>query len=144
MDYANIVPKGEKQIPENEKKGITVKIAAELHAEVKRYIESQGMTMADFVSKAIYDELHPKIQGKEMENMRTMAFQVPDELFQRIKDYLNRHQMTQKDFVIGLIETELNRDMAMSAEQTVPDIQEESECEELDYDESMDSEIMQM
>lgn len=32
----------------------------------------------------------------------------------------------------------------MSAEQTVPDIQEESECEELDYDESMDSEIMQM
>lgn len=100
--------------------------------------------MADFVSKAIYDELHPKIQGKEMENMRTMAFQVPDELFQRIKDYLNRHQMTQKDFVIGLIETELNRDMAMSAEQTVPDIQEESECEELDYDESMDSEIMQM
>lgn len=131
-------------MPENEKKGITVKIAAELHAEVKRYIESQGMTMADFVSKAIYDELHPKIQEKEMENMRTMAFQVPDELFQRIKDYLNRHQMTQKDFVIGLIETELNRDMAMSAEQTVPDIQEESECEELDYDESMDSEIMQM
>lgn len=98
-------------MPENEKKGITVKIAAELHAEVKRYIESQGMTMADFVSKAIYDELHPKIQEKEMENMRTMAFQVPDELFQRIKDYLNRHQMTQKDFVIGLIETELNRDM---------------------------------
>lgn len=131
-------------MPENEKKGITVKIAAGLHAEVKRYIESQGMTMADFVSKAIYDELHPKIQAKEMENMRTMAFQVPDELFQRIKDYLNRHQMTQKDFVIGLIETELNRDMAMSAEQTVPDIQEESECEELDYDESMDSEIMQM
>lgn len=131
-------------MPENEKKGITVKIAAKLHAEVKRYIESQGMTMADFVSKAIYDELHPKIQEKEMENMRTMAFQVPDELFQRIKDYLNRHQMTQKDFVIGLIETELNRDMAMSAEQTVPDIQEESECEELDYDESMDSEIMQM
>ena len=131
-------------MPENEKKGITVKIAAELHAEVKRYIESQGMTMADFVSKAIYDELHPKIQEKEMENMRPMAFQVPDELFQRIKDYLNRHQMTQKDFVIGLIETELNRDMAMSAEQTVPDIQEESECEELDYDESMDSEIMQM
>lgn len=131
-------------MPENEKRGITVKIDAELHAEVKRYIESQCMTMADFVSKAIYDELHPKIQAKEMENMRTMAFQVPDELFQRIKDYLNRHQMTQKDFVIGLIETELNRDMAMSAEQTVPDIQEESECEELDYDESMDSEIMQM
>lgn len=135
-------------MPENEKKGITVKIDAELHAEVRQYIESQGITMADFVSKAIYDELHPKIQAKEVENMRTMAFQVPDELFQRIKDYLNRHHMTQKDFVIGLIETELNRDMALTAEQSVPDIQEESEDEELDEDESedksMNSEMMHM
>ena len=43
----------------NEKKGITVKIDADLHAEIKEYIESQGMTMAQFVEKAVDNELHP-------------------------------------------------------------------------------------
>ena len=45
---------------ETEKKGITVKIDADLHAQVRQYIEANGMTMAEFVSKALDDELHPK------------------------------------------------------------------------------------
>lgn len=99
-------------MPTEEKKGITVKVDAGLHAEVKEYIESHGMTMAEFVTLALQDELHPKFKTKEdMGNMRTLAFQVPDDLFQRIKDYLQRNNMTQKEFIIGLIETELERDM---------------------------------
>ena len=134
-------------MPENEKKGITVKIDAELHAQVKAYVEAQGLTMAEFVSKALDDELHPKMtqEVNNMGNMRTMAFQVPEELFQQIKDYLNRHNMTQKEFVIGLITTELERDMALrnsvTEEQTAPeDAEEETEAEdeELDDDESED------
>ena len=92
---------------ESEKKGITVKVDASLHAEVKRYLEENGITMSEFVSRAIDNELHPKTNQTEvkiMENTRTMAFQVPESLFQRIKDYLHRHNMTQKEFVIGLIE----------------------------------------
>ena len=50
-----------------------------------------------------------------MGNMRTMAFQVPEELFQKIKDYLQRNNMTQKQFVIGLIENEIERDLAQRA-----------------------------
>ena len=99
----------------NEIKGVTVKIDADLHAEVKRYIEENGMTMGDFVALALQDELHPKNnirEDKNMGNMRTMAFQVPEELFQKIKDYLQRNNMTQKQFVIGLIENEINRDLA--------------------------------
>lgn len=46
-------------MPTNEKKGVTVKIDAELHAEVKQYIEAHEMTMADFVTLALQDELHP-------------------------------------------------------------------------------------
>ena len=134
-------------MPENEKKGITVKIDAQLHAQVKAYVEAQGMTMAEFVSKALDDELHPKMtqEVNNMGNMRTMAFQVPEELFQQIKDYLNRHNMTQKEFVIGLITTELERDMALrnsvTEEQTAPEDAEEeteAEAEELDDDESED------
>ena len=100
----------------DEKKGITVKIDADLHAEIREYLERhEGMTMAEFITLAVDDELHPKIQQKEgnnMGNMRTMAFQVPEELFQRIKDYLHRNNMSQKEFVLGLIETELNREQA--------------------------------
>lgn len=99
----------------NEKKGITVKVDAELHAEVRRYIEEHEMTMGDFVALALQNELHPILniqEGKTMGNMRTMAFQVPEELFQKIKDYLQRNNMTQKQFVIGLIENEIERDLA--------------------------------
>lgn len=82
----------------DEKKGITVKIDADLHAEIREYLERhEGMTMAEFITLAVDDELHPKIlqkEGNNMGNMRTMAFQVPEELFQRIKDYLHRNNMT--------------------------------------------------
>lgn len=105
-------------MPNEEKKGITVKVDAELHAEVKQYLEKHEMTMAEFVAQALRDELHPQISAKEdknMGNMRTMAFQVPEELFQKIKDYLQRNNMTQKQFVIGLIENEINRDLSQRA-----------------------------
>ena len=134
-------------MPENEKKGITVKIDAQLHAQVKEFVEANGMTMAEFVSKALDDELHPKMtqEVKDMGNTRTMAFQVPEELFQQIKDYLNRHNMTQKEFVIGLITAELERDMTLrnstTEEQAVSDeAEEEAEYEDegLDEDESED------
>ena len=102
----------------NEKKGVTVKIDVDLHAEVKRYIEEHGITMGDFVALALQDELHPKLNIKEdknMGNMRTLAFQVPEELFQQIKDYLQRNNMTQKQFVVGLIENEIERDLTQRA-----------------------------
>ncbi len=151
----------------DEKKGITVKIDADLHAEIKQFIEQNGMTMADFVSQALYNELHPKIQPQEVKNMgpmRTMAFQMPEEMFQRLKDYLHEHNMTQKEFVLGLVEAELNRDQELKNAQTVaagdtvsnekaeiigeeledieePDVDEElddDESEDEDYDEDMD------
>ena len=101
-------------MPNDGKKGITVKVDEALHAEIRQYLENHSMTMTEFVTMALTNELHPKNQMKEdksMANMRTMAFQVPEDLFQRIKDYLHRNNMTQKDFVIGLIEKELERDL---------------------------------
>ena len=132
-------------MPETEKKGITVKIDADLHAQVKQYIEENGITMAEFVSKALDDELHPKTTIKEekyMGNMRTMAFQVPEDLFNQIKDYLERHNMTQKQFVLGLIQDELDRDyeeqQAMAEKQRSEDEPDEDEDEDLDETEDKD------
>lgn len=120
----------------DEKKGITVKIDADLHAEIREYLERhEGMTMAEFITLAVDDELHPKIQQKEgnnMGNMRTMAFQVPEELFQRIKDYLHRNNMSQKEFVLGLIETELNREQAERESQIDAESPTEDSYEETD------------
>ena len=76
-----------------------------------------------------------------MGNMRTMAFQVPEELFQKIKDYLQRNNMTQRQFLLGLIEAELDRDLTereaaveavsddQEQEDTVPSEDEETACE---------------
>ena len=127
-----------------EKKGITVKIEADRHAEVKAFIESQGLTMGEFVAKALDDELHPRITiagGNTMEKMRTMAFQVPEDLFQKIKDYLNRNNMTQKEFVLGLITKEIDRDLAARQETTesaVSDEEEYDDDEDEDYDDEED------
>lgn len=123
----------------DEKKGLTVKIDAELHAQVRNYVESHGMTLAEFVSQALDDELHPKQQmGGTMENNRTIAFQVSEELYRQIKEYLNAHHMTQKEFMIGLIQQELERGQQEVHEETVEESQDESEYEELDEDESVE------
>ena len=105
---------------EQEKKGITVKIDADLHAEVRQYLEANNMTMAEFVTQALDDELHPKFQKEDakMENTRTITFQVPEDLFQRLKDYLRRNEITQRQLLITLIEDELER------EQTEREVQE--------------------
>ncbi len=66
-----------------------------------------------------------------MGNMRTVAFQVPEDLFQRIKDYLQRNNMTQRQFLLGLIETELNR------EQTEREAVREAQAEEREPDEEV-------
>lgn len=80
-------------------RGITVKNDASLHAEIKAYLEAHEMTMGEFIALAAENELHLKITEKgekSMENMRTLAFQVPEELFRQIKGYLKRNGMTQK------------------------------------------------
>lgn len=134
---------------EDNKKGITVKIDAELHAQVREYLDDHGMTMAEFITRACDDLLHPKIQEKEekkMENMRTVAFQVPESLFQRIKDYLQRNNMTQRQFLLGLIETELDREQAereapveAENEETNPE-EEDAPEQESDAEEAFEAE----
>ena len=128
-----------------EMKGITVKIPADLHAEVKAYLEAHGMTMGEFIAQAVDNELHPKIQitqeDKNMERMRTLAFQVPDSLFQRVKAYLERNHMTQKQFVIGLIESEIEQDEAQYQASRPEEQEDEEESDDQAEDEEMEEEI---
>ena len=100
--------------------------------------------MADFVSQALYNELHPKIQTQEVKNAmptRTMAFQMPEDMFQRLKDYLHRHSITQKEFVLGLVEAEIRRDEELINAQNTAKLDEAAEAEELDDEESEDEDL---
>ena len=128
-----------------EMKGITVKIPADLHAEVKAYLEAHGMTMGEFIAQAVDNELHPKIQitqeDKNMERMRTLAFQVPDSLFQRVKAYLERNHMTQKQFVIGLIESEIEQDEAQYQASHPAEQEDKEESDDQAEDEEMEEEL---
>ena len=127
---------------EQEKKGITVKIDADLHAEVRQYLEATNMTMAEFVTQALDDELHPKFQKEDMkmENTRTIAFQVPEDLFQRLKDYLRRNEITQRQLLVTLIEEELEREQTEREAQEAAPEQTEDEPEAAENDELADEE----
>lgn len=125
-----------------EYKGITVKIDADLHAEVRQYLEATNMTMAEFVTQALDDELHPKFQKEDMkmENTRTIAFQVPEDLFQHLKDYLRRNEITQRQLLVTLIEEELEREqIEREAQDTAPE-QAKDESEEVEEDALADEE----
>ena len=127
-----------------EMKGVTVKIPADLHAEVKAYIEAHNMTMGEFITMAVDNELHPKLELKEdknMERMRTLAFQVPDSLFQRVKAYLERNHMSQKQFVIGLIEAELEQDEAQYQARHPEEQEDEEESDDQTKDEETEEEL---
>ena len=127
-----------------EMKGITVKIPADLHAEVKAYIEAHNMTMGEFITLAVDNELHSKLELKEdknMERMRTLAFQVPDSLFQRVKAYLERNHMSQKQFVIGLIEAELEQDEAQYQASHPEEQEDEEESDDQTEDEETEEEL---
>ena len=126
-----------------EMKGITVKIPADLHAEVKAYLEAHGITMGEFIAQAVDHELHPNLEqeDKNMERMRTLAFQVPDSLFQRVKAYLERNHMTQKQFVIGLIESEIEQDEAQYQASHPEEQEDKEESDDQAEDEEMEEEI---
>ena len=47
---------------------------AALHAEVKEYMEAHGMTMGDFVSLALQNELHPKQMEGENKKKKIQGY----------------------------------------------------------------------
>ena len=124
-----------------EMKGVTVKIPADLHAEVKAYIEAHNMTMGEFITLAVDNELHPKFQMKEEKPMgkdRTLALQVSEEFYQRVKAYLKRHNgMKQNRFLYETILSALEQDEALyQSEQTEKNVEESDESEQTDQAES--------
>lgn len=94
-------------MPINDKKEITVEIDEELYAEILQYLTENGMDMTGFVEQALQHE----IESKEKMNMKTIAFQVPEDLYNRFHEFIVRNNLVQKHYLSGVIEDILKRDL---------------------------------
>ena len=111
-------------------RGITVKIPADLHAQVKAEQEALELTMSQYIQQVLEEHFSRK-EGKTMEATRTLAFQVGEELFQRVKRYLAAHpNLTQKAFIIGLVEEALAEFEAQESTEAGVSAQEAQEAQE--------------
>lgn len=98
------------------KKNLCAQIPVELHAKVREEQERSGQPLGEYITDVLTRYYKTQQQGESAmnENMRTLAFQVPEEMFQRLKDYLawaseqTGRKLSQKEFVLGLIEQALN------------------------------------
>ena len=98
-----------------EKKGITTRVDLEHHAKARQYMSEHGnMNMEAFITRAIDSLVNAKEGTGELqpEKQRTIAFQVPESVYQKLKDRLKREKVNQKDFMTGLLEKELENDIA--------------------------------
>ena len=112
------------------KKNLCAMLPEELHARVRQEQERLGLTLSEYVEQVLR-EYYAKGEKPNMENTRTVAFQIPEELFQRIKRHLEREtartgrKVTQREFVLGLIEEALCK-----AEQEIPETADDDAPEE--------------
>lgn len=110
-------------------RGITVKIPADLHAQVKAEQEALELTMSQYIQQVLEEHFSRK-EGKTMEATRTLAFQVGEELFQRVKRYLAAHpNLTQKAFIISLVEEALEEFEAQESTEAGVSAQEAQEAD---------------
>ena len=93
-----------------QKRNLCAMIPESLHSMVRQEQSELGITLAEYVIKILNEHFQG---GKNMNNTRTLAFQISEELFLRIKVFLEAEQnrtgkkISQKEFVVGLIEQAL-------------------------------------
>ena len=94
-------------------KNLCAQIPLALHARIRAEQEKSGETLSAYITMILTQYYEG---GKEMDNMRTLAFQIPEELFQRLKDHLAREaertgkRVSQKEFVLALIQRALDEE----------------------------------
>ena len=97
-------------------KNLCAPIPASLHARVRQEQEAAGQTLGQYMTELISKYYEMKENGGKStmnENIKTLAFQVPEELKERIDRHLAAEskrtgkKVTLKDFMLSLIERAL-------------------------------------
>ena len=105
-------------------KNLCAQIPLALHTRVREEQEKAGLPLSAYITQLLtqYYE-NNREENKKMNNMKTMAFQIPNDLFQRLKRHLDREsertgkRVTQKEFVLNLIRQALDEAEAADAGQ---------------------------
>ena len=130
---------------------LTVTLPDDLHAQIRRELEEQGITTGQFIEMVVTKYFTKGKEGVNSMANRTIAFQVSEELYQRIKEYLNRYQevygrkLTQREFMLQLIEDALSEaeeefEAATAAEEEAPE-QEAALDSEPDIEDADESDV---
>ena len=105
-------------------KNLCAQIPLALHTRVREEQEKAGLPLSAYITQLLtqyYD--NNREENKNMNDMKTMAFQIPNDLFQRLKRHLDREsertgkKVSQKEFVLNLIRQALDEAEAADASQ---------------------------
>ena len=97
-------------------KNLCAQIPLSLHTRVRREQEAAGQTLGQYMTELITQYYKLKENGGKAtmaDNIKTLAFQVPEELKERIDRHLAAeskragHKVSLKDFMLCLIEKAL-------------------------------------
>ena len=96
-------------------KNLCAQIPLALHTKVREEQEKAGLPLSAYITQLLtqyYD--NRREENKNMNDMKTMAFQIPADLFERLKRHLDREserigkKVSQKEFVLNLIQKALD------------------------------------
>ena len=96
-------------------KNLCAQIPLALHTKVREEQEKAGLPLSAYITQLLtqyYD--NRREENKNMNDMKTMAFQIPADLFERLKRHLDREsertgkKVSQKEFVLNLIRQALD------------------------------------
>ena len=105
-------------------KNLCAQIPLALHTKVREEQEKAGLPLSAYITQFLtqyYD--NRREENKNMNDMKTMAFQIPADLFERLKRHLDREsertgkKVSQKEFVLNLIRQALDAAEAADAGQ---------------------------
>ena len=96
-------------------RNLCAQIPIELHAKVMEEKASLGQALSEYITNILKEHFEGGNKSMANGNMKTLAFQIPDELDQRIKNYLAAEKertgkkLSQREFVVGLIVDALDK-----------------------------------
>lgn len=110
-----------------ETRNLCAQIPVDLHAKVIEEKNTLGQALSEYITNILKEHFEGGNKSMANGNMKTLAFQIPEELDQRIKNYLAAEKertgkkLSQREFVVGLIVEALDRydtQLVVDAEET--------------------------
>lgn len=98
-----------------ETRNLCAQIPVDLHTKVIEEKNALGQALSEYITNILKEHFEGGNKTMANGNMKTLAFQIPEELDLRIKNYLavekerTGKKLSQREFVVGLIVDALDK-----------------------------------